>query len=107
MFAPFARLSLFILSCCGWGILFFGASIAWRGVTFYDWDAVLMGTGGGLAIGGLLIVALSLSAWAQLSTACDTAAMRRLMEAGQRAPEPSAKATTATLRAEPPIGRKN
>lgn len=81
MNAPFSRIALFLVAICGWAILGFGAVIASRGVLFYDWDAVLMGTGGGLAIGGLLVVALTIGAQAQLATARDTAAMRAALEA--------------------------
>ena len=75
----FTRIALFVVMCCGWGILFFGGWIAWRGVAVYAQDPVLMGTGGGLAIGGLLVVALSLGARVQLSTARDVAAIRDRM----------------------------
>ncbi|WP_298433319.1 hypothetical protein [uncultured Jannaschia sp.] len=81
MHAPFSRLLLFIVATGGWAIAGFGGWIAWRGVVLYSNDPVLMGTGGGLALGGLLVVAMSVGAWAQLSTARDTAAMRAMMEA--------------------------
>ncbi len=104
MFAPFARIALFLVACCGWGILFFGGWIAWRGVVLYSADPVLMGTGGGLALGGLLVVALTVGAGAQVSTARDTAAMRALMEGGAPA-MPVRRGSAAAPRAEPTIGR--
>jgi len=99
----FSRIALFLVACCGWGVLFFGGWIAARGLLFYDWDPVLMGTGGGLAIGGLLVVGLTVGANAQVSTARHTAAMRALME-GDGRPPPARRATPA-LRRDPPLGR--
>lgn len=80
MYSPFSRTALFLVAICGWGILFFGGWIAVRGIFFYAADPVLMGTGGGLAIGGLLVVALTVGANAQVSTARDTAAVRAVLE---------------------------
>lgn len=76
-----ARLLLVLVALSGCGIIGFGGWIAWRGVFLYANDPVLMGTGGGLAIGGLLVVALTVGAGAQLATARHTAAMRDMMEA--------------------------
>ena len=89
----FTRIALFLVMCCGWGILFFGGWIAWRGVAIYAGDPVLMGTGGGLAIGGLLVVALSLGGWVQLATARDVAAIRARLQAPTRDSTPGARAT--------------
>ncbi|SFJ60602.1 hypothetical protein [Jannaschia pohangensis] len=106
MFAPFSRITLFLVACCGWGVLFFGGWIAGRGLLLYDWDPVLMGTGGGLAIGGLLVVGLTIGASAQVSTARDTAAVRRLMESGATvAPATAGLRAVPTLRRDPPMGR--
>ena len=58
----FTRLLLFVIAVCGWALVGFGGWIGWRGVVLYARDPVLMGTGGGLAIGGLLVVALALAA---------------------------------------------
>jgi hypothetical protein len=81
-----ARFVLLLVGTCGVGIAGFGAWIAWRGVVLYSSDPVLMGTGGGLAIGGLLVVALTVGAWAQVATARDTARMAAMMEAAAVAP---------------------
>ncbi|CUH40272.1 hypothetical protein JSE7799_03004 [Jannaschia seosinensis] len=102
----FARAALFLVASCGWAVLFFGGWIAWRGVTLYSNDPVLMGTGGGLAIGGLLVVGLSIGAGAQLSTARDTAAMREMMEAAQQT-RPPPKPSTASGRTEPALRRSD
>ncbi|MEM7710612.1 MAG: hypothetical protein AAF264_07665 [Pseudomonadota bacterium] len=88
----FARIALFLVACCGWAILFFGGWIAWRGIVLYANDPVLMGTGGGLAVGGLLVVALTIGAGAQLATARDTAKMAAMMEAaGMAVDRPKAR----------------
>ncbi|MEM8851051.1 MAG: hypothetical protein AAGE03_13580 [Pseudomonadota bacterium] len=101
----FARIALFLVACCGWAILFFGGWIAWRGIALYANDPVLMGTGGGLAIGGLLVVALTIGAGAQLSTARDSAAMREMMEkAGMAENAPAPKDPAA--RPEPALRRR-
>ena len=100
----FARIALFLVACCGWFVLFFGGWIAFRGVFLYARDPVLMGTGGGLAIGGLLVVALTIGAGAQLSTARDTAAMRAMMDA-RREPAPAPKPRSEGPRAEPMLRR--
>lgn len=71
----FIRLLLFIVAGCGGALVLFGGWIAWRGVVLYAGDPVLMGTGGGLAIGGLLVVALTLAALVQLRTAETAAAI--------------------------------
>lgn len=98
----FSRIALFLVAVAGWGMLFFGAWVGWRGLTLYALDHVLVGTGGGLFLGGLLVVALSVGANAQVSTARDTAAMRRLMEAGGDRPAPPEPAPRGpSLRAEP------
>ena len=91
MYSPFSRIVLFLVLAAGFGVLFFGGLIAWRGVTLYSFDAVLMGTGGGLMLGGLLVIALTVGAMAQVSTARDTAAMRRVIERGATA-RPAARA---------------
>lgn len=62
--------------------MFFGAWVAGRGAFFYEWDPVLLGTGGGIALGGLLITVLTIGAYAQIATARDTAAMRAAFERG-------------------------
>ncbi|WP_371153602.1 hypothetical protein [Jannaschia sp. 2305UL9-9] len=126
MYSPFSRVALFLVAICGWAVLFFGGWIAVRGLFFYSGDPVLMGTGGGLAVGGLLVVALTVGAGAQVSTARDTFAMRQMMEAEAKraagrptspvartgmAPPPPVAATPQdakakpALRADPPIGR--
>lgn len=93
----FTRLLLFLIACCGWALTFFGGWIAWRGVFFYARDPVLMGTGGGLAIGGLLVVAMTLAAQVQVRTAQTTAAILDRLEtlsrrgADQSAPAPDAR----------------
>ena len=78
---PISRVVLFLVSIGGWAVLGFGAWIAWRGVALFSADPVLMGTGGGLMLGGMLVIALTIGAFAQVATARDTAAMRHLMEA--------------------------
>ncbi|MGB3406376.1 MAG: hypothetical protein WBA67_02685 [Jannaschia sp.] len=115
MSTPFARLSLFLVSCCGWAILFFGGWIAARGLFLYARDPVLMGTGGGLAVGGLLVIALALGANAQISTARDTAALRALMEKGAAGPKvpppttatPASRGAATGLRAEPKLAPRD
>ncbi|MEM7641158.1 MAG: hypothetical protein AAF366_01360 [Pseudomonadota bacterium] len=102
----FARIALFLVACCGWAILFFGGWIAWRGIALYAKDPVLMGTGGGLAIGGLLVVALTIGASAQLSTARDSAAMRKMMEDAGMA-ENAAPPQDAEARPEPTLRRQS
>jgi hypothetical protein len=97
----FSRIALFLVASCGWGILFFGGWIAWRGVFVYAGDPVLMGTGGGLAIGGLLVVALTIGAAAQLSTARDTARMAEMMEAA--GPDGTPRRARREVRAEPKL----
>ncbi|WP_245190998.1 hypothetical protein [Jannaschia formosa] len=98
----FSRIALFLTLAAGWAMIFFGGWIAWRGVTLYSLDHVLVGTGGGLTLGGLLVVALSIGANAQISTARDTAELRRLAEAQTReAVRPARRPDTAALRAEP------
>lgn len=87
---------LFLVAGCGCAIVAFGGWIAWRGVFLYSSDPVLMGTGGGLAIGGLFIVAMTIAAAAQLSTAQHTAAMRAMMEASGMADPDITAPTTAT-----------
>ncbi|PWJ20815.1 hypothetical protein [Jannaschia seohaensis] len=100
----FSRIALFITLVAGWFMIAFGGWIAWRGLTFYGLDHVLVGTGGGILLGGLLVVALSVGANAQLSTARDTAALRRLAE---RRPPPAEegrkgrRGDVPSLRAEP------
>ena len=91
------RLLLFVIAVCGWALVGFGAWIGWRGVVLYARDPVLMGTGGGLAIGGLLVVALTLAARVQVATA-ETARdiLRQLQSAPPRAP------ATTPLAAPPP-----
>ncbi|UWQ20920.1 hypothetical protein [Jannaschia sp. W003] len=107
MYAPFSRLALFLVLCAGFGVLFYGGWIAWRGTTFYDFDPVLMGTGGGLALGGLLVIALTVGAFAQVATARDTAAMRRALEArGAEAPRGPASAGPAAPGAPAAKGRR-
>ena len=76
-----SRIVLFLVSVGGWAVLGFGFWIAWRGVALFSADPVLMGTGGGLMLGGMLVVALTIGAFAQVATARDTAAMRRLLDA--------------------------
>ncbi len=102
----FARIALFLVACCGWAVLFFGGWIAWRGIFLYANDPVLMGTGGGLAIGGLLVVALTIGAGAQLSTARDSAAMRKMMEDAGMAQDRAAHRNAAP-RAEPALRRQS
>ncbi len=86
----FTRLLLFLIACCGWALVFFGGWIAWRGVALYARDPVLMGTGGGLAIGGLLVVALTLAARVQVRTAETAAAiLERLDTLIRRGPSSS------------------
>lgn len=65
----FTQSLLFLIAVAGWGLVGFGGWIAWRGVFLYALDPVLMGTGGGLAIGGLLVVAMTLAARVQVTTA--------------------------------------
>ena len=104
---PFARIVLFLVAVAGWAVLGFGGWIAWRGVVLYAGDAVLMGTGGGLMLGGLLVIALTVGALAQVATARDVAALRRLAEARPaRAAAPPARAEApAKLRPVPDAGR--
>ncbi|GIT91757.1 hypothetical protein JANAI62_22140 [Jannaschia pagri] len=106
----FSRIALFLVAVCGWAVLFFGGWIAYRGVVLYAADPVLMGTGGGLAVGGLLVVALTVGARAQVDTARDTHAMRALMESGTRpGPDqtpPAVAAAPRQDRAEPTLGRR-
>ena len=102
----FTRLFLFLIACCGWALVFFGGWIAWRGVFLYAYDPILMGTGGGLAIGGLLVVALTLAAQVQVRTAENTAAILDRLDTfarrdGTRIPSPPENA--ADGRQEPRI----
>lgn len=99
----FSRIALFLVAVCGWAILFFGGWIAVRGAFFYSGDPVLMGTGGGLAVGGLLVVALTVGAGAQVSTARDTHAILKHMESGKR-PDTS-KAASMAAPTSSPIGQ--
>ncbi|WGH78306.1 hypothetical protein [Jannaschia ovalis] len=94
----FTRLVLFLVACCGWGVLFFGGWIAWRGLFRFAADPVLMGTGGGLAVGGLLVVALSLAALIQLRTAATVQAILERLER-MDAPRRPARALGPTLSA--------
>jgi hypothetical protein len=101
---PFSRIALFLVSILGWGATFFGGWIAARGVLFYDWDAVLMGTGGGIALGGLLVTTLTIGAQAQIATARDTAALRAAMkQAPSPAPTEAQPRTAPKLRAVPAL----
>ena len=90
----FTRLLLFVIAVCGWALVGFGGWIGWRGVVLYARDPVLMGTGGGLAIGGLLVVALTLAARVQVATA-ETARdiLRHLEAGGSGTPAPPEAAT--------------
>jgi hypothetical protein len=100
-----SRAVLLLVGLTGLGIAGFGGWIAWRGVVLYDLDHVLVGTGGGLAVGGLLVVAFALGANAQVSTARDAAALRRLVERRPRAPAPALpEPAAAQLRADPRPG---
>ncbi|WP_179380368.1 hypothetical protein [Jannaschia marina] len=93
----FTRILLFLIAVCGWGIVGFGAWIGWRGLVLYAADPVLMGTGGGLAIGGLLVVALTLAARVQVTTAETTQAiLAHLEKRGTDAPVKPASPKTDT-----------
>jgi hypothetical protein len=81
-----ATLLLIAVGACGLALVVGGGTIFHRGLWLYDWDPVLMGTGGGLAAGGLGVLALCVMARAQMATARDTA---RLVELMARAPGPS------------------
>ncbi|WP_161793900.1 hypothetical protein [Jannaschia aquimarina] len=101
---PVSRVILFLVSVAGWCVLVFGAWIAWRGAVLYENDAVLMGTGGGLALGGLLVIALTIGAFAQVSAARDLAAMRARLEAREerRADAPPPRGEPALRSVEKP-----
>ncbi|CTQ50976.1 hypothetical protein [Jannaschia donghaensis] len=91
----FTRILLFVIAVCGWGLVGFGGWIAWRGIYLYAGDPVLMGTGGGLAIGGLLVVALTLAARIQVVTAETARAILARLEA------------TSPAKPAPPAGRSD
>ncbi len=96
----FTRILLFIIAVCGWALVGFGTMIAGRGVFLYAMDPVLMGTGGGLAIGGLLVVAQTLAARVQVVTAETTAAILARLDAQAKATAPALHRNTG-LRATP------
>lgn len=102
----FTRIVLFLVAVCGWAIIGFGGWIAWRGLVLYAADPVLMGTGGGLAIGGLVVVALALAARMQVRTAETAAAILDRLDAlarRDRTRPPASPEIPATGRQEPRI----
>lgn len=102
----FSRAALFVVSVGAWAGVVFGGWILFRGVVLYEWDPALMGTGGGISLGGLLVVALSVGGRAQIATARDVATMRALMELGGRADHPPGpNRTSPSLRADPPMAK--
>ncbi|CTQ34322.1 hypothetical protein [Jannaschia rubra] len=102
----FTRLVLFLVAICGWAVIFFGGWIAWRGLFLYARDPVLMGTGGGLAIGGLLVVALTLAARMQVTTAENTTAILERLDRLAAAP-PRGRASAAAPRPTLPGARRD
>jgi hypothetical protein len=77
----FATILLLAVGLCGFALVVGGGVIFHRGLVLYEWDPVLLGTGGGLAAGGLGVLALCVMARAQMATARDTARLVALMEA--------------------------
>lgn len=98
----FTRILLFLIAVCGWVVVAFGSWIAFRGIVLYAADPVLMGTGGGLALGGLLVVALTLAARAQVVTAEATTAIHRHLTDGAK---PS-RSAAPPLRREPGLSAR-
>jgi hypothetical protein len=77
---------LFLVFCAGCALTVGGGWIFYRGLWLYEWDPVLMGTGGGLSAGGLGVLALIQMARAQAVTARHSARIVELLEAGTTTP---------------------